>query len=131
MYKNITSVYSENCTLLPTTYLKYKTLYFIYKCQSTYNVLVLLLLLFSELIRDNMEALATRIDTWTMADARRFLMVTLPPNRRGAGRINHQSVERHLTRTHPMLLYAAIMGGPSVFPSGLSSMGSYEVQHVY
>lgn len=75
------------------------------------------------MIRDNLDALATRVDNWTVADARRFLMVTLPPGRRG----NQRMVERHLTRTNPMLLYAAIMGGSSAVPVGVSSMGSYEV----
>ena len=80
-----------------------------------------------EIIRDNMDALATRIDNWTVADARRFLMVTIPHQRRSS-RMSRQTFERNLTRIHPMLLYTAIMGqsSHSLPPIG-SNMGSYEV----
>ena len=81
----------------------------------------------NEIIRDNMDALATRVDNWTTADARRFLMLTIPPTVRGGRRFGHHTIERQLVDTNPMLLYAAIMGGGSAIPSGVSSMGSYEV----
>ncbi len=74
-----------------------------------------------------MDALATRIDNWTTADARRLLMLRIPPNVRGGRRFGHHSIERQLVQTNPMLLFAAMMGGGSAIPSGVSNMGSYEV----
>ena len=79
------------------------------------------------IIHDNMEALATRIDSWSVADAARFLMVTIPSGHRGSSGINRHMFERRIAQTHPMYVYAAIMGGPSAVPPGVSSMGSYEV----
>ena len=74
----------------------------------------------SNILGDNMEALATRINNWTVADARRFLMVTLPIHNRR--HISRQSFEHHMSQIHPMLIFSALMSGGPV------GMGSYEVK---
>ncbi len=81
----------------------------------------------NNIVHDNMAALATRIDNWSVADAARFLMVTMPSGHRGSTGLTRHMIERHFSRTHPMFLYAAVMGGPATIPPGVSSMGSYEV----